>query len=166
MDKQQLQNFTEKIYSNEWNSPRRIFPSVNLLKEPEKIEVSNKNVKSFHQTGLVRLNDGKNLAVFEVVLDEGINLLRNRVALRNLTTRYIDQANNHGVLVVYDQGKENYRFTFVSQESGFNEKGEWATFETASKRFTYVLGEGESAELLLKGLLTLQTKRILPKLTM
>lgn len=146
MDKQQLQKLLQKRYNrNEWNSIlEEIFPSVNLLKEPEKIEVSNKNVKSFHQTGLVRLNDGKNLAVFEVVLDEGINLLRNRVALRNLTTRYIDQANNHGVLVVYDQGKENYRFTFVSQESGFNEKGEWATFETASKRFTYVLGEGES----------------------
>lgn len=146
MDKQQLQKLLQKRYNrNEWNSIlEEIFPSVNLLKEPEKIEVSNKNVKSFHQTGLVRLNDGKNLAVFEVVLDEGINLLRNRVALRNLTARYIDQANNHGVLVVYDQGKENYRFTFVSQESGFNEKGEWATFETASKRFTYVLGEGES----------------------
>ena len=146
MDKQQLQKLLQKKYNrNEWNSIlEEIFPSVNLLKEPEKIEVANKNVKSFHQTGLVRLNDGKNLAVFEVVLDEGINLLRNRVALRSLTTRYIDQANNHGVLVVYDQGKENYRFTFVSQESGFNKKGEWATFETASKRFTYVLGEGES----------------------
>jgi adenine-specific DNA-methyltransferase len=161
MDKQQLQKILQKKYNrNEWNSILEdIFPSVNLLKEPEKIEVANKNVKSFHQTGLVRLNDGKNLAVFEVVLDEGINLLRNRVVLRNLTTRYIDQANNHGVLVVYDQGKENYRFTFVTQESGFNEKGEWATFETASKRFTYVLGEGESCRTASERLAYLASKK-------
>lgn len=161
MDKQHLQKLLQKKYNrNEWNSIlEEIFPSVNFLKEPEKIEVSNKNVKSFHQTGLVRLNDGKNLAVFEVVLDEGINLLRNRVALRNLTTHYIDQANNHGVLVVYDQGKENYRFTFVTQESGFNEKGEWATFETASKRFTYVLGEGESCRTASERLAYLASKK-------
>ncbi|GET25654.1 Eco57I restriction-modification methylase domain-containing protein [Prolixibacter sp. NT017] len=161
MDKQQLQKLLQKKYSrDEWNSLLSdIFPSVNLLKEPEKIEVSNKNVKSFHQTGLVRLKDGKNLAVFEVILDDGINLLRNRVALRNLTTRYIDEANNHGVLVVYDQGKENYRFTFVSQESGFNEKGEWATFETASKRFTYLLGEGESCRTASERLALLASKK-------
>jgi hypothetical protein len=61
MDKQQLQKILQKKYNrNEWNSILEdIFPSVNLLKEPEKIEVANKNVKSFHQTGLVRLNDGK-----------------------------------------------------------------------------------------------------------
>lgn len=142
MNKQQLQKLLQKQYQRgEWNLLlEAIFPSVNLLKEPEKIEVNNENVKSFLQTGMVRLKDGKNLAVFEVILDDGINVLRNRVALRNLTTRYIDEANNHGVLVVYDQGKDSYRFTFVAQESGFNEKGEWATFETASKRFTYVLG--------------------------
>ena len=166
MDKQQLQKLLQKKYSrDEWNSLLSdIFPSVNLLKEPEKIEVNNKNVKSFHQTGLVRLKDGKNLAVFEVILDDGINLLRNRVALRNLTTRYIDEANNHGVLVVYDQGKENYRFTFVSQESGFNEKGEWATFETASKRFTYILGEGESCRTASERLALLASKKTSAKL--
>lgn len=166
MDKQQLQKLLQKKYSrDEWNSLLSdIFPSVNLLKEPERIEVNNKNVKSFHQTGLVRLKDGKNLAVFEVILDDGINLLRNRVALRNLTTRYIDEANNHGVLVVYDQGKENYRFTFVSQESGFNEKGEWATFETASKRFTYILGEGESCRTASERLALLASKKTSAKL--
>ncbi len=161
MDKHQLQKLLQKKYSrDEWNSLLfDIFPSVNLFKEPEKIEVGNKNVKSFHQTGMVRLKDGKNLAVFEVILDDGINLLRNRIALRNLTTRYIDEANNHGVLVVYDQGKENYRFTFVSQESGFNEKGEWATFETASKRFTYILGEGESCRTASERLALLASKK-------
>ena len=146
MNQKELQTLLQQPYnSTNWQRVLEdIFPSVSFLKNPERIEINNETVQSFNQTGLVRLQDGKNLAVFEVVLDEGINLLRNRVTLRNLTTKFIDEANTHGVLVIYDQGKNNYRFTFVAKESGFNESGKWVQFETASKRYTYILGEGES----------------------
>ena len=146
MNQKELQSLLQKKYNEgTWNKIlEAIFPSVSFFRQPEKIILSDENVKSFQQTGLVRLHDGKNLAVFEVKLGERINLLRNRIAVRNLTLRFIDEANTHGVLVVYDQGKSNYRFTFVARESGFNEVGEWVKFETVSKRFTYILGEGET----------------------
>jgi len=121
-----------------------IFTSVYFFQKPAPMPITNSHVTESHQTGVVRLQDGKNIALFEVLLDEDVHLLRNRVGVRSLMTRFINEVDNQGVLVVYDQGTANYRLTFVARESGFNEQGEWATFETASKRFTYVLGEGET----------------------
>ena len=146
MNQRDLQLLLQKRYnSKNWQEIlESIFPSVSFFIKPEIISVKNEKVKSFLQKGLVRLHDGKNLAVFEVILDEGINLLKNRVALRNLTTRFIDEAGTHGVLVIYDQGKSNYRFTFVAKDSGFSDTGGFVKFETESKRYTYILGEGES----------------------
>jgi hypothetical protein len=74
---------------------------------------------------------------------EGIVLERNRVGLRNLLRKYwkdIDAA-----LIVYHRpGVPNWRFTYVSELTGFNAEGDFVKIKTEPKRYTYVLGEGES----------------------
>lgn len=161
MDTKRLQKLLQQHYTRStWNQVlESVFASVHFLREPAPLPVTNPHIRAFHQTGVVRLADGKNIALFEALLDEDMHLLRNRVGVRNLMTRFINEVDNHGVLVVYDQGNANYRLTFVARESGFTAQGEWAVFETASKRFTYVLGSGETSRTAAERLALLAAKK-------
>ena len=145
MDKQELRiRFQQRYQRADWiETAKTVFRNVSFFDKPQPIIVSDKVVKGFNQLGFVRLNDGKNLTILEVQVAENVNISRNKVQLRNITTKFIDQENNHGVLVIYDQGKDIYRFTFASKESTFNDKLELEVQETSAKRYTYVLGKGE-----------------------
>ena len=149
MNKEELRSLLHEEYSTEnWKRITSfVFPNVQYLQRPQDIPYNNERVSSFRQIGNVKLNDGKNLAMFEVKVAKNVNLSINRVELRKLVTPLIDQERNHGVLVIYEQGKEEYRFTFTakstefsSEESGFVDK------ETDAKRFTYILGKNESCK--------------------
>lgn len=147
MDKQQLRNILQQPYKfDNWKQVVDfVFPNVSYFRDPQPIPHESDKIQSFRQLGTVRLNDGKNLAVFEVKVAENINIPRNRVALRSLVTPLIDQERNHRVLVIYEQGKEDYRFTFTARETGFDEEtADFVQRETDRKRFTYVLGGNES----------------------
>lgn len=149
MNKEQLQSLLHEEYKTEnWKKISEfVFPNVQYLQKPQDIPVTDKIVKSFRQLGNVKLNDGKNLAMFEVKVAENVNIAHNRVALRGLVKDYIDQERNHGVLVIYEQGKDDYRFTFTAKSTEFdNEKLDFVNRETDSKRFTYVLGKNESCK--------------------
>lgn len=124
-----------------------VFPNVSYLQRPQAIPFNNDKVESFKQVGNVKLNDGKNLAMFEVKVAKNVNLARNRVELRKLVENLIDKERNHGVLVVYEQGKEDYRFTFTAKSTEFDEQeGDFVNSETDAKRFTYILGKNESCK--------------------
>ncbi|MBT4783937.1 MAG: N-6 DNA methylase [Candidatus Marinimicrobia bacterium] len=123
-----------------------IFPNVALFQIPQDILVTNEKVKTFRQLGNVRLNDGKTLAVFDIQLKDNVDIARNRVELRNLTTKYIDQEATHGVLAVFASDSEDYRFTFTAQETEFDENMQLVTKQTEPKRYTYVLGPNESCQ--------------------
>jgi adenine-specific DNA-methyltransferase len=145
MDKDQLRAALNKTYGRDrWRSiVRQVFSHVALY-EPQEIPCRHDAVKGFLQIGDVRLEDGKNLALFEIKLSEKIQLLRNRVTLRNIVARHIDQAANHGVLVIFDSRSDDYRFTFAARETEFDEEGNLLEKETATRRYTYVLGPNES----------------------
>ncbi|SNB47475.1 DUF6577 family protein [Geobacter sp. DSM 9736] len=123
---------------------RETFPNVSILAQPHAVLCENKDVASFLELGSVRLHDDKKLAIFEVALTPKKKIQRNRVELRNLVARYIDQENNHGVLVIFTGQNEDYRFTFTAKESEFNDDGEFVERQTATKRFTYLLGPHET----------------------
>src|SRR5690554_3262122 len=53
-------------------------------------------VKSGKQTGVVKLDDGKSLAIFEVEVDDSIHIDRNRQGLREIAIKHIDQNITHG----------------------------------------------------------------------
>ncbi|HEY3369983.1 MAG TPA: TaqI-like C-terminal specificity domain-containing protein [Prolixibacteraceae bacterium] len=122
-----------------------VFPNVSYLQSPVTIPSDEELVESFRQVGSVQLNDGKNLALFEVHVKPHVNIVRKRVALRNLVAKYIDQDRNHGVLAIYEKGTDDYRFTYTARETDYDElKGVFVQKETEAKRFTYVLGANET----------------------
>jgi adenine-specific DNA-methyltransferase len=147
MDKQQLRNILQQPYKfDNWKKVVDfVFPNVSYFRDPQPIPHSSDKIQSFRQLGNVRLNDGKNLAMFEIKVAENVNIPRNRVALRSLVAPLIDQERSHGVLVIFEQGKEDYRFTFTARETDFDEEtADFVQRETDRKRFTYVLGINES----------------------
>lgn len=149
MNKEQLRELLHQEYKTEnWKKITEfVFPNVQYLQKPQSIPVNNNKVESFRQIGNVKLNDGKNLAMFEVRVAENINLTRNRVELRKLVEKLIDQERNHGVLVIYEQGKEDYRFTFTAKSTEFDEEEkDFVDHETDAKRYTYILGKNESCK--------------------
>ena len=84
------------------------------------------------------------MALFELKLIKNLNIYKNKVELRNIVTKFIDQFSNHGVLVVFDNQGSDYRLTFSSKYSELDEQGNIIETETATKRYTYLLGENES----------------------
>ncbi|MFC1584544.1 DUF6577 family protein [Fibrobacterota bacterium] len=147
MNREELKQLLNKPYDREsWKRViTDVFPNVALHSSPQEIPCpASPHIEKFSQIGDVRLNDGRNLAVFEIKVSEKTQLIRNRVALRNEVSKYIDQQTNHGVLAVFDSHTEDYRFTFSAKETEFGEEGDLIEKETATKRFTYVLGPNES----------------------
>ncbi len=68
--------------------------------------------------------------------------------MRNLVARFIDQDRAHGVLAIIRSAaatQPEYRLTFAARAAGFDAAAEtFVTRETATRRFTYVLGPGET----------------------
>ncbi len=147
MNKEQLQNLLNQKYdAANWNKIYgSIFPNVMLFASPKEIAVTENWVKSFKQRGLVRLQGNQDVAIFEVVLQDGISVQSKRVGLRNLVAKLIDEYQNHGVLAVFDNGSTEYRFTFAAKETKVTREGIEKT-ETDSKRYTYILGETETCK--------------------
>jgi hypothetical protein len=129
------------------------FTYARLLATPETLTDIDSNVASKAlKLGSITLNENgieRQIAVYEVQLAKGIILERNRVGLRNLLRKYwknIDAAfivyHNPDALVASARGK--WRFSYVSELTGYNAEGEFIKIKTEPKRYTYVLGEGES----------------------
>tara|TARA_R110002050_G_scaffold281085_2_gene428330 strand:- start:6461 stop:9958 length:3498 start_codon:yes stop_codon:yes gene_type:complete len=152
MDKRELQKLLNQPYEQEnWKEiVQFVFPNVSILAKPIEHPVPEKDkekIKRFLEIGNVRLHDGKNLALFEVLLTENVNLKQNRVRLNDLIANKIDHDQAHGVLSVFEQGDEDYRFTFAASSNEFDEEeGDFVQKRTDTKRFTYLLGKNESCK--------------------
>jgi hypothetical protein len=103
----------------------------------------------------------KHIAVYEIQVASTVDLPRNRVALRELVARSIDQANAHAVLAFFIQdGRAEYRLTYAARESSIDlETLEISTRETAPKRFTFLLGPAEPCRTAAQRLSELATNR-------
>ena len=154
MIQQQIQQLFQQRY-NQTNWKQflgQVFANARLLSTPEILTGINTDVATQAiRLGYIVLNeDGieRNIAVYDVTLAKGIVLERNRVGLRNLLRKYwkdIDAA-----FIVYHRpdtstnSAANWRFTYVSELTGFDAEGELIKVKTEPKRYTYILGEGES----------------------
>ena len=123
---------------------RDILPGTDVFSSPQVVPASGPDAPEAVQLGRVRLSDRKQLAVLQVRVSDRIDLLRNRVGLRNLVARYIDQAEYHGVLAVFLSPQNDFRFTFAARMAEFDDDGNLIRRETAPRRYTYVLGPNES----------------------
>ena len=146
MDKIKIRELLNKKYERDdfKNLTQSIFKNCNYFNSPKTINPNNDKILNFLQLGNINLSDGKNLAIFELKLRKDTNIYKNKVELRNLTAKYIDQATNHGVFVVYDNQSDDYRLTFATKYSEIDQKGIFVKKETEAKRFSYLLGSNES----------------------
>jgi len=127
---------------------RQLLPltQADFLQKPAVIEHPGDIARHILQLGVLTLSDGKRLGVFEIELaTTSTQIARNRVGLRDLARRLIDEATIHGALAFYfHPAVGEYRFSFISRQSRIEADGTVSASETHPKRFTYVLGEGES----------------------
>ena len=149
MKKQQIQDlFNERYNQATWKQfLGQAFANVQLLSTPENLTGIDHNVAANAQKlGYILLNeDGieRQIAVYEVTLADGIILERNRVGLRNLLRKF--WKNIDAAFIVYHHPESvNWRFTYVSELTGYDAEGEFIQIKTEPKRYTYILGEGES----------------------
>ena len=147
LNKQQLQGFFTQPYQREaWlHTLHAVLPRTELFAMPHPLAVPETRVNSVLQLGRVRLGDDRHLGIVEATVDGNLDLARNRVGLRNVVTRFIDQAEYHGMLATF-RGADStaYRFTFTARESALDETGQLIKRETAPRRYTYLLGPTES----------------------
>ena len=126
------------------------------------IEIDNNEVESFEQLGFVTTRDDKQLPVFEIRIKPNTRLSRNRVQLRNLAAKEIKTED--GALAVYvDAPNKQWRFSFIAIEYHFTEDGSTRT-QTASKRFTYLLGENTQTRTAKKRFASIDKQSILENL--
>lgn len=149
MTQSEIQHFFQHRYNQKnWKQfLGETFANVRLLASPDVLTDINTDVAtSAFKLGYIILNENgieRQIAVYEVVLGEGVILERNRVGLRNLLRKYwknIDAA----FIVYHNPVNPNWRFTYVSELTGFDVEGELVSMKTEPKRYTYILGEGET----------------------
>ena len=139
MTREELQSTLQQPYQRDtWgHALRAVLPGTELFTAAQPVATVGTQARQIHQLGRIRLAGGRNLAALEIVLDPVVDLIRNRVGLRNLVARFIDQAEYHGVLAVFLTENPAYRFTFAASESVFDDAGHVTRIETAPRRYTY-----------------------------
>jgi type I restriction-modification system DNA methylase subunit len=126
-----------------------LLPGVEVFVQPHDFPLTSERertiAKARRQFGTAKLADGKQVAFYEIDVAPKVDLLRNRVALRELVARCIDEVKAHAVLAFFVQpGNKAYRLTYAAKESKLGDDLKLHTEQTATRRFTYVLGPGET----------------------
>lgn len=127
---------------------QELLPGLSLFSRAQEIPLTTQTeqavAKSLRQVGTARLADSKGIGIFVTQAKPGIDLSRNRVGLRQLSARWINQVDIHAALTFsYQPSVGFYRLTYAARESVFTPELQLLVRETAARRFTYILGEGE-----------------------
>ena len=144
MTSKELQNkLSAKFDFDEWKGIlTEMFPKVEFFTHVN--PVSHDLVKDGGQAGMIRLDDGRSLAIYTFEVNDNVLINRNRKGLREIAAKTVDQSIIHGVLAFYySENVPDYRLTFIAKQTSFNEDGELIKSETAPKRYTFLLGENE-----------------------
>jgi hypothetical protein len=128
---------------------RQMLPGVEMFAQPHDFPLTSQYERGIasarRQFGAATLADGKRIAFYEIEVSPDVQLQSNRVGLRSLIVKCIDEVSAHAVLAFFVQpGKPFYRLTYAAKESKLGEDLQIRTEQTAPRRFTYILGEGES----------------------
>lgn len=160
MTSKELQNkLSTKFNFDEWKGILiEMFPKVEFFTSVN--QVSHDLIKDGGQVGLIRLDDGRLLAIYTFEVTDNVLINRNRKGLREIAAKPIDQTTNHGALAFYySKNILDYRLTFIAKQTSFNENGELIKTETAPKRYTFLLGENEPCRTAAERLFELISKK-------
>ena len=144
MTSKELQNkLSTKFDFEQWKGILiEMFPKVEFFTRVN--QVSHNLIKDGGQAGMIRLDDGRSLAIYTFEVKDNVLIAHNRKGLREIAAKTVDQSIIHGVLAFYySENVPDYRLTFIAKQTSFNEDGELIKSETAPKRYTFLLGENE-----------------------
>jgi len=157
MTELELRQLFQRKYSFEiWHSIlSMLFPQIDLFASPFEIISSKDEVKKINQLGSVKIQNAS-IGIFEIEVADKIDISRNRVALRNISVKYVDQDIINGAFVFFFNGNQDiYRFTFIAKKTSLLEDGSISKFQTHPKRYTYVFGPEETGTTAAKRFLNL-----------
>ena len=103
-----------------------------------------KLVRAVRKYGKIKLTDYRELDLYDVELEENVIVERNKVSIGSVIKKYIIGTN--AVLVNFHYGDspdKSWRLSFIAKENEI-EDGEIKKTESNPKRYTYVLGAGET----------------------
>ncbi len=118
--------------------------SCDFFEHPETLDVSTDFIQSTQQIGNLNLGD-ETIALLQIEVSDSVQLARNRVALRNFVSSFIDEVSSTAVLVVFHQpGRPDWRVTYAARSTGFDEETlQITSAETAPRRYTFLVGRNE-----------------------
>jgi TaqI-like C-terminal specificity domain/Eco57I restriction-modification methylase len=157
--------FQKKYNRENWHALLpQLLPGVELFASAQDYPLTNDRERTIatarRQFGAATLADGKRIAFYEIDVAAKVDLLRNRVALREIVARCIDEVSAHAVLAFFvHPDKSIYRLTYAAKESRLGDDLKIHTEQTATRRYTYVLGPGETRRTAALRLAALSEKR-------
>ena len=143
--------FANKYNSEEWKSLLKVLfknKSTSFYKtalnRKENDKKAHEIANSILEFGDLKLDDNSRILFYEINLidDKQVN---SRVGLRNIIHSDVIPGDVDGIIATYYNKKANdWRLTFISKSLYWDEEYNQIKEETHPKRYTYVLGKGES----------------------
>ncbi len=145
MDKQQLKAILSTNYQPAfWREVlTEIFGATNLFQQPLPVALPvNEFAESSFELGSFKTSDGRLVGLYQIDLKPNVRIGQNRVGLRSLL-RSIYEYDVDAALVVFVQD-EKWRLSLISEIRVLDDAGNITDQKTEPKRFTYLLGVGET----------------------
>lgn len=140
----QFKTLLREVFDGQSRTRTEFFtkPEETILSESDQAVVI-----SVSEIGRVKLDDGKTLSIFVSEVSDAL-IASNRVGLRNQIKKHILPGLTDAVLgAFYSPGQQEWRLTFISKyEYPDDDTGKIIAHETHPKKFTYVLGPGETGK--------------------
>ena len=128
--------------------------SKNLLRlrlDPIKIPFDSNEadrlISSFYELGTLKTSDDEEFPIFEVLLNDKVQIGHNKVTVNNFVKKYIIKDSIRGALVTFsyeNSNRKEWRFSFISKNTSSDFFTEVESQETQPKKYTYVFGTEES----------------------
>ncbi|MBX3295014.1 MAG: hypothetical protein KF762_04830 [Acidobacteria bacterium] len=150
MTKEQLKEILSTPYDqNAWQGVlREVFGVENLLRVPNSISdrftaADRELARQALELGSFETSDGRLVGLYQVDLTDKPRIWQNRVGLRQLLRSVYKYDVDAALVVFIPPDSPKWRLSLIS-EIRVLENGEWVNFKTGSKRYTYLLGTGET----------------------
>ena len=135
---------------------------ANFRTTPIVVDCNSPLAASSVQLGTITLADDNKIAVYEIKLAENVDIVANRVGIRNLLiSNWKMQGCVGAFMFCYRDNESVLRFSYVSSTFKFNDEGKMEKDETDTKRFTYLLGAGHRSRTAIKQFEDLRNSKLM-----
>lgn len=134
--------------------------NVKFWSKPIPLQVSCRLAKTALRLGNITLSDGETIAVYEVELNDKVDISRNKRGIRDMLTSDWRGMGYIGAFVFsYRKNESSLRFSYVSETWNFDKDGNYEKRSTDTMRYTYLLGEGRGCRTAIDRFTTLKESK-------